>query len=315
MHTTIQLSVLEITFKAREPGRLIRQTVSFLIQAQMQQHFFNSSYRRDESHRIAYTEWGDPGNPRLLFCSHGLSRNGRDFDELARVMSDQYHVVCPDYPGRGLSAPLANSEDYDNQNYLLDSINLLQHLDKPAVDWVGTSMGGIIGMFLASQDHSPVQKLVLNDVGTHISQGALEEIARYLGPKPIFRDRAEARHYFESVYIGFGPMTARQVDHLTEHGIWPLEEGGFQPACDHRIIDRFVAGPLVDVDLWPFWSRIKIPTLVIRGVHSRLLTAEEMHRMAASRESVTTVEFERCGHAPSLMHPEQIQIVREWLLE
>lgn len=280
----------------------------------MQQHEFFGSYRSGERHRMVYTEWGDPENPRLLFCAHGLSRNGRDFDELAQAMSDHYHVVCPDYPGRGLSEPLKNIEDYDNQNYLVDSINLLQCLDKQVVDWVGTSMGGIIGMFMASQGNSPIRKLVLNDVGTHISQAALEEIARYLGPKPHFRDRAEARHYFESVYIGFGPMTPAQIDHLTEHGTWPAEGGGYQPSCDHRIIDRFIQGPLVDVDLWPFWSQISVPTLVIRGVHSRLLTAEEMAKMVASRDNVSTVEFERCGHAPSLMHPDHIRVLREWLL-
>ncbi len=109
-------------------------------------------------------------------------------------------------------------------------------------------------------------------------------------------------------------MTPAQIDHLTEHGIWPLDEGGFQPSCDHRVIDRFVQGPLVDVNLWPFWNQIAIPTLVVRGEHSKLLTAEEMEKMAASRDNVSTVEFKRCGHAPSLMHPGHIKVLRDWLL-
>jgi pimeloyl-ACP methyl ester carboxylesterase len=136
----------------------------------MQQHFCTSSYRSGESHRMAYTEWGDPDNPKLLFCAHGLSRNSRDFDSLAAVMAGQYHVVCPDFPGRGLSEKLVNDEDYENLNYLVDSLNLLSRLDKETVDWVGTSMGGIIGMCLAAKENSPLHKLVLNDVGTLIPQ-------------------------------------------------------------------------------------------------------------------------------------------------
>lgn len=280
----------------------------------MKQGYFDSSYRRGESHRMAYTEWGNPDNPRLLFCAHGLSRNSRDFDELAVAMADYYHVVCPDYPGRGRSETLASEEDYENLNYLTDSLNLLNLLAKETVDWVGTSMGGIIGMFLASLEKSPVSKLVLNDVGTHISKQALQEIARYLGPKPHFTDQAQARRYFETSYIGFGPMTPRQIDQLTEHGIWPLASGGYQPSCDTRIVDRFVSSKMVDVDLWPWWREITVPTLVIRGVNSRILTAEEMRKMAASREGVTTVEFPLCGHAPSLMHPDHIRFLQDWLI-
>lgn len=280
----------------------------------MQQHFYTSSYRPGENHRMAYTEWGDPDNPKLLFCAHGLSRNSRDFDTLAAAMANQYHVVCPDFPGRGLSEKLANDEDYENLNYLVDSLNLLSRLGKETVDWVGTSMGGIIGMCLAAKENSPLHKLVLNDVGTLIPKQALEEIAHYLGPQPHFQNWAQARDYFETSYIGFGPMTTKQVDHLTDYGIWALASGGYQPSCDTRIIDRFVNHDFTDVDFWPYWKQISVPCLVTRGVHSTLLTAEEMEKMTASRENVRSVEFARCGHAPSLMHQEHIDALSAWLL-
>lgn len=284
------------------------------VKQHMKQKYFSSHYRDGESHCIAYTGWGDPGNPKLLFCSHGLSRNGRDFDDLASAMADHYHVICPDYPGRGLSEKLDKPEDYDNMNFLTDSINLLSLFDSKVVDWVGTSMGGIIGMFLASMENSPIRKLVLNDVGTFIPKQALEEIARYLGPKPHFENKAQARHYFETAYIGFGPMTPEQIDHLTKHGIWRLDSGGYQLSCDHRIIDRFINSTFIDVDLWDDWNRISTPTLVVRGKHSTLLTATEMQKMMESRENITAVAFDHCGHAPSLMHPDHIRVLKDWLL-
>ncbi len=281
----------------------------------MKQQYIDSSYRQGESHRLAYTEWGDVDNPELLFCAHGLSRNSRDFDVLAAAMADRYHVVCLDYPGRGRSQKLANAEDYDNLNYLTDSLNLLKALDKQAVDWAGTSMGGILGMGLAGMENAPIRKLVLNDVGTFISEVALREIAAYLGEKPHFSDLIDARKYFETNYASYGPLTSEQIDHLSEHGVWALESGGYKTACDDAIIDRFIDHSLKDVDLWPYWDLVHSPVLVIRGEYSQVLSAKEMAKMAASRRGVRAVEFPLCGHAPSLMHPDHIRTIRQWLLE
>ena len=276
-------------------------------------HSIDSSYREGESHRLAYTQWGDPDNPDLLFCAHGLSRNGRDFDYLAEAMANRYHVVCPDYPGRGLSEKLSRPEDYDNGNYLIDSLNLLRTLGDKRVDWVGTSMGGIIGMLLASQEQSPIRRLVLNDVGSFIPRSALLEIAAYLGSEPRFATRDEARQYFRKTYVGFGPMSDSQIDHLAKFGIWPLDSGGYQLSCDSTIIQQFTQAKIEDVDLSPWWNAIKVPVLLIRGEQSPLFSAETMADMAAGRDSVTTVEFPACGHAPSLMHPDHIRVLGDWL--
>ncbi len=279
----------------------------------MKMQTIQSCYRKGESHQLAYTEWGDPDNPRLLFCAHGLSRNSRDFDFLAAAMADRYHVVCPDYPGRGRSESLLRHEDYENLNYLIDSQNLLRYLDKESVDWVGTSMGGIVGMLMASEENTPIRSLVLNDVGCHIPKSALLEIARYLRSEPLFENKAQARHYFESTYVGFGPLSPEHIDHLTLHGIWPLETGGYRLSCDPAIIHRFVNSDIEDVDLSSWWDRIRIPVLAIRGAHSKLLSAEGINAMAQSRDSISKVEFPRCAHAPSLMLPEHIQTIRHWL--
>ena len=281
--------------------------------ARMNIQSIESSYRAGESHRLAYTQWGAPDNPELLFCAHGLSRNGRDFDYLAAAMAERYHVVCPDYPGRGLSEKLSRPEDYDNGNYLIDSLNLLRTLGSKTVDWVGTSMGGIIGMLLASQEHSPIRRLVLNDVGSFVPRSALLEIAAYLGYEPRFATREEACQYFRKTYIGFGPMSDAQIDHLTEFGIWPLDTGGYQLSCDNAIIQQFIQGKIEDVDLSPWWNAVKVPVLLIRGEQSKLFSAETMADMAENREAVATVEFPDCGHAPSLMHPEHIRVIKEWL--
>lgn len=283
--------------------------------ARMKIHTINSQYRDGESHRLSYTEWGDPKNSRLLFCAHGLSRNSRDFDDLATEMADRYRVICPDYPGRGQSENLVKAEDYDNLNYLIDSQNLLNALGENSVDWIGTSMGGIIGMIMASLPRSPIRKLVLNDVGAHIPKAALLEIVAYLRTEPHFASKEAARHYFKTTYIGFGPMSDRQIDHLTEHGIWPLESGGYQLSCESEIIRRFVRSKIEDVDMWGCWEQIKVPVLLIRGAHSNILSSQEIDRMALNRKNVTTIEFPECGHAPSLMHPDHLKVIRKWLAE
>ncbi|MCU0775635.1 MAG: alpha/beta hydrolase, partial [Ideonella sp.] len=132
-------------------------------------------------HRMAYWEWGDPANDRVLVCVHGLSRQGRDFDVLARAMSDRYRVVCPDVVGRGESDRLADPMGYAVPTYVADMVTLLARLNARTLHWVGTSMGGLIGLGVASLANTPVERLVLNDVGPKIEAGALQRIGSYLG--------------------------------------------------------------------------------------------------------------------------------------
>ena len=167
-------------------------------------------------HRVRYTEWGDAANPRLLVCVHGLTRNGRDFDYLAERLADAYHVVCPDIAGRGRSDWLRNGADYGYPVYCSDMAALIAKFDAEAVDWVGTSMGGLIGMIMASMPGSPLRKLVMNDVGCLVPKAALERIGRYVGSDPPY-DSLDALESDMRSVSPFGKLTAPQWHHLALH--------------------------------------------------------------------------------------------------
>ena len=170
-------------------------------------------------HRMAYTEWGARDNPRVLLCVHGLTRNGRDFDNLARSMASEYRVICPDVVGRGVSDWLLVKTDYGFPQYVNDMITLLARLDVEEVHWVGTSMGGLIAMIIAALPGTPISRLVLNDVGPVITVEAIERIAEYVGNAPVFPDLDAAEAYIRAISAPFGPLTDAQWRHLTEHAV------------------------------------------------------------------------------------------------
>ena len=268
-------------------------------------------------HRMAYTEWGDPDNPRVLVCVHGLTRNGRDFDDLARALADEYRVVCPDVVGRGRSDWLDVKADYGFPVYVNDMVTLIARLNVNEVHWVGTSMGGIIGMVLASQPHTPITRLVLNDVGPVITSASLQRIAQYVGRAPEFPDLVAAEAWIREIGASFGALTDEQWHHLTVYSVRPLEgeEGGFAMVYDPGLGDVFRAAPILeDIDLWPVYEAIRCPTLALRGADSDLLEAGTLSAMAARGPCARTVEFTGVGHAPMLMDPAQIAVVHDFLL-
>lgn len=266
-------------------------------------------------HRMAYTEWGDPKNPRVLVCAHGLTRNGRDFDDLARALADHYRVICPDVVGRGRSDWLGVKADYGFPLYVADMITLIARLDVESVHWFGTSMGGLIGMLIASQPHSPIKRLVLNDVGPVVTAASLRRIGQYVGTAPRFPTMAEAEAYIRMVSAPFGPLTDAQWRHLTEYTVRPVE-GGFAMVYDPGIGDVFRNMPiLLDVDWWDTYERIRCPTLALRGAESDLLEHETLVAMSKRGPKAGIVEFPGVGHAPMLMDEGQISVVREFLLK
>lgn len=266
-------------------------------------------------HRMAYTEWGDRDNPRVLVCVHGLTRNGRDFDDLARALADDYRVICPDVVGRGRSDWLGVKSDYGFPAYVADMITLIARLDVETVHWVGTSMGGLIGMLIASQPHAPISRLVLNDVGPVITATSLRRIGQYVGTAPRFASMADAETYIREVSAPFGPLTDAQWRHLTQYTVRPVE-GGFAMVYDPGIGDVFRQTPiLMDVDLWDTYDRIRCPTLALRGAESDLLEHATLEAMAERGPCARTVEFAGIGHAPMLMDAGQIATVRDFLLE
>ncbi|HQZ01167.1 MAG TPA: alpha/beta hydrolase [Thauera sp.] len=268
-------------------------------------------------HRMAYTEWGDPDNPRVVLCAHGLTRNGRDFDDLAQTLADDFRVVCPDVVGRGRSDWLGVKSDYGFPLYVSDMITLIARLDVQQLSWVGTSMGGIIGMLVASQPHTPIGRLVLNDVGPVITAVSLQRIGPYVGTAPRFATMDEAEAYIRLVSAPFGPLTDAQWRHLTNYSVRPMggAEGGFAMIYDPALGDIFRQTPATeDIDLWPVYERIACPALALRGADSDLLERSTFEAMAARGPRATTVEFEGVGHAPMLMDPAQIEVVRAFLL-
>jgi pimeloyl-ACP methyl ester carboxylesterase len=263
---------------------------------------------------MAYREWGDPQNPRVLVCAHGLTRCGRDFDRLAGAMSDRYRVVCPDVAGRGDSAWLADPMLYQLPQYVNDMVTLVARLDVDQVDWVGTSMGGLIGMTLASLPDSPVHRLVVNDAGPVVTKASLERIATYVGMAPVFPDLAVAEQYVRAVSATFGPHSDEEWRFLTEVVMRPNAGGGLRLHYDPRLAEPFRAHmPEKDLELWNLWDAIRCPTLVLRGALSDLLTRETCEQMAQRGPKAKVVEIPGVGHAPTLMHFDQIAIVRRYL--
>jgi len=265
-------------------------------------------------HRVAYTEWGEPNEYPTVVCVHGLSRNGRDFDFLATALQEKRRVVCPDLAGRGRSDWLSNKQSYSFETYCADLTALLARIGGDSFDWVGTSLGGLIGMVLAAQPGSPIRRLVINDAGPFIPRTAPERILGYLGKAPSFASVAEAEHYLRQTLAPYGKLSDEQWAHLARHGVRTKRNGGFAIAYDPGIAVPMRATRPVDLDLWETWDTIRCPVLLLRGADSDVLsreTAEEMRRHGPPTE---LVEFPDVGHAPALMDSQQIDVVTSWLL-
>jgi pimeloyl-ACP methyl ester carboxylesterase len=257
-------------------------------------------------HRIAYREWGRADNPQVLVCVHGLGRCARDFDNLARAMSDRYRVVCPDMAGRGDSDWLADPMLYAIPQYVADMVTL---------HWVGTSMGGLIGMALAAQKGTPVAKLVLNEAGPVIARVSLERIAAYFGKAPPLPSFQAAEQLVRAVSAPFGPHTDAEWRFLTEVVVRQNADGSWRFHYDPKIAEPF-RQQITDKDLesWPTWDAVRCPTLLIRGAQSDLLSKDTALQMTQRGPKAKLVELPGIGHAPTLLHADQISLVREFLL-
>jgi pimeloyl-ACP methyl ester carboxylesterase len=265
-------------------------------------------------HRVVYSDFGDRRNERVLICVHGLTRNGRDFDALAEALCDHYRVICPDVPGRGRSDWLTVKEDYGYPLYCTAMAALIAHLNVETVHWIGTSMGGLIGMLLAAQPGTPIKRLVMNDVGPLIPKEALQRIASYVGETPRFASMQALEAYIREIYSPFGPLSDVQWRKLVESSARSTGDGHYGFNYDPDISVPLKAMPMEDMDLWPMWDRVSCPALLIRGEKSDVLPreiAEEMRRRGPKAE---LIEMKGIGHAPTLMSEGQIAGVRDWLL-
>lgn len=269
-------------------------------------------------HRMAYWEWGDAANPRVVVCVHGLTRQGRDFDTLAQDLARDCRVICPDVVGRGRSDWLADPAGYTIPAYVADMVTLVARLGVEQVDWVGTSMGGLIGLGLASLPNTPVRRLVLNDIGPAIEAAALARIGSYVGQPAHWQTVEEAADAMWAISQGFGPHTREQWLALTRPQLEP-DGDGYKPRYDPAIATPLRAttpemAAAGEAYLWQAYDRITAPTLLLRGTESDLLSRRTAQAMTQRGPRALLHEVPGVGHAPMLVQPEQRAVVRRFLM-
>ena len=274
-------------------------------------------------HHMSYKEWGDQHNPEILICAHGVTRVGDDFDVMAAALSDHYRVICPDVVGRGRSGRLLNAQLYTVPQYVSDMITLIArvsaHSEDAKIDWFGTSMGGLIGMALASLPGTPVRKLVLNDIGPTLDPAALLRIGDYIGQDLKFPDFDTAARFVREVSFSFGEHSDDQWHKLASDVLRQQADGQWVRHYDMGLAQPFRAATpeTVKADqaaLWACYDAIRCPTLLIRGANSDLLSHETAQEMATRGPMATLVEIPNVGHAPTFIHDDQIAIARQFLI-
>lgn len=269
-------------------------------------------------HRMAYWEWGAADNPRVVVCVHGLTRQGRDFDTLARALSHEFRVICPDVVGRGQSDWLKDPLGYQVPTYVADMVTLVARLDVEQVSWVGTSMGGLIGMGLASLAGSPITKLVLNDVGPVIEPVAIARIATYVGVPQHWSSLDDAADALWRISESFGPHSREQWLALTRPQLKAAPQGGWMPHYDPGLAlpVRAMTPELAsfgEAMLWRAYDAIRCPTLLLRGAESDLLSPATAEAMTRRGPHARRVDLPGVGHAPTLVADDQVQLVVDFL--
>lgn len=265
---------------------------------------------------MAVHEWGDANNPRAVICVHGLSRNGRDFDVLADALSGEFRVLCPDVPGRGESDWLASSEHYAIPVYAQFMSAMINEFGLKTYDWVGTSMGGLIGMVMAASPGSAMRRFVINDVGPVIERVALDRIAMYVGRNPQYASYPDLFQAARPFLSTFGPLDDEALHHMVGTSVQKRTDGKWEYKMDPKIGDAFratLAAP--DVDLWPLWAAVTQPALILRGANSDLLSAATLEKMLVVHPGDRAITIADTGHAPMIMDAPTVSAVMNFLQE
>jgi pimeloyl-ACP methyl ester carboxylesterase len=262
---------------------------------------------------LAYLDWGPKDARRVVVCVHGLTRNAHDFDVLAEALAGRgARVLAVDVVGRGHSSWLDDPAGYTVPAYAGQLGQFLALLHLPDVDWVGTSMGGFIGMLLAAAETSPIRRLVLNDIGPFVPQHTLQEIRAYLGLDLLVASPHAVEHHLRLIHATFGPLTDAEWRHLAIHSMRETSEG-FRLSYDPAIRVPFAEASAQDIDLWPVWDKIRCPTFLLHGSESVLLAPATVARMECEGPKAAVATFAGIGHAPALMSADQIATIERWL--
>ena len=273
-------------------------------------------------HRMAYKEWGDVDNPKVLVCVHGVTRVSDDFDNMARALCQSHRVICPDIVGRGRSEKLRNALYYQIPQYVSDMVTLLARITAQpavaAVDWFGTSMGGLIGIGLAALPDNPIGKLILNDIGPALNRDALLRIGDYIGQPARFQTFDEAARYIREISAPFGPHADEEWRKLASDVLRLGQDGWWTRHYDPALAAAFkLVTPdsleAAEAQLWTAYDAISCPTLLVRGAESDLLSHQTAQAMTQRGPKAQLVELPGVGHAPTFMHADQIRIAQDFL--
>ncbi len=273
------------------------------------------------NYRLNYMDWGNKNAKNTLVCVHGLTRNSRDFDYLAKELSTNhdYRVICPDMPGRGNSQYLPDYKLYNYENYCLAIVSLFDQLDLKNFDYLGTSMGALIAMHLSQIRTNLFNKLIFNDAGIFIPREALIRIARYISSYPKFKDLAHAKAHLKVKLANFGIILEEDWDYITMHSTRLNSDGDLILDYDLHISDGLSLlndEDIKDLDYSLFWPKLTFKKmLIIHGINSDLLQQPTITKMIESKNNIRLLEFANTGHAPALMDKEQLKQVIDWLVE
>ena len=267
-----------------------------------------------------FYDWGDVNSPRTAICVHGLTRNAHDFDALAKALAATgRRVFALNMPGRGESEWLKDPAGYNYAAYVADCLAFMDNFHLRGVEWVGTSMGGIIGMMLASQQPDRIKKLVLNDIGIFLSSAAFTRILDYIKTLPKqFATRAEADAYLRTAFAPFGITDPAEWERFVDASLITDANGIMRYACDPAILEPLRVGTkdfteIPDINLTMFWEKLEIPALILHGAESDVLSAETVRAMRLSNPRAESITLPGIGHAPALLDAEQIGMVVNWL--
>ena len=314
-HVTLQPEEVQVVIDCVEDGDAheFHQQVGVIHAGDT---FYVQCTNGESTHRMAYHAWGDPSNPKVLLCVHGLTRRGSDFKTLAQAMCKDYYVVCPDVVGRGDSDRLSNPMQYAVPQYVADIAQLVKQLGVPQVDWLGTSMGGLIGMVYAAMPNSPIRRMLINDVGPKIEPDAIKRLGSYVGQPFSFANRADALNRLNQICATFGEHTPEEWE-IYNGPMLVQRDGQWVMHYDPNIAVPFASvNPIMakagEVAMWHAFKQIHIPMLIVRGADSDLLSAATVAEMCKVNPYARSIEIPNVGHAPAFVKPEQIALAKEF---